>query len=127
MKKIKVGVIGSGGIARSGHLPNYRKIENVEIVAGADINLETAKKASEEFAVPHSFANYEELLGIDEIDAVSICTPNAFHASASISALEAGGPSYILFFLGRSLRVSDLFCIQFFNLLYRSLLASLVS
>ena len=90
MKKIKVGIIGSGGIARSAHLPNYRKIENVEIVAVADINLETAKKASEEFAVPHSFANYEELLGIDEIDAVSICTPNAFHASASISALEAG-------------------------------------
>ena len=70
MKKIKVGVIGSGGIARSAHLPNYRKIENVEIIAVADINLEAAKKASEEFAVPHSFANYEELLGIDEIDAV---------------------------------------------------------
>ena len=90
MENIKVGIIGSGGIARTAHMPNYQKIKQVEIVAVADINPETAQKAAQEFSVPHTFTDYEELLKINEIDAVSVCTPNAFHAAPSIAALQAG-------------------------------------
>ena len=90
MEKISIGIIGSGGIARGAHLPNYQKMDQVDILAVADINLETAKKAGEDYDVPHIFTDYEELLKIEEIDAVSICTPNAFHASPSIAALQMG-------------------------------------
>ena len=58
-KKISIGVIGSGGIARGAHLPNYQKMDQVDILAVADINLETAKKAGEEYDVPHIFTDYE--------------------------------------------------------------------
>jgi predicted dehydrogenase len=44
MKKLRVGVIGTGDIAKVAHLPNYKKIEDVELAACADIDLTAAKK-----------------------------------------------------------------------------------
>ena len=44
MEKISIGIIGSGGIARGAHLPNYQKMDQVDILAVADINVETATR-----------------------------------------------------------------------------------
>ena len=40
--------------------------------------------------IPHVFSDYEELAAMDELDAVSVCTPNNFHAGPTIAALNAG-------------------------------------
>ena len=90
MKTIKVGIIGAGGIARSAHIPSYQKLEDVSVVAVADVIEATAKEAAEKYKIPNVLTNYEDLLKIEEIDAVSVCTPNAFHAAPSIAAMEAG-------------------------------------
>ena len=90
MKEIKVGIIGAGGIARGAHIPSYQKLANVSVVAVADVKEGTATEAAEKFNIPHVFTNYEELLKMGELDAVSVCTPNAFHAAPSIAAMEAG-------------------------------------
>ena len=37
MKKLKIAVIGCGGIAKNAHFPAYLKMDDVEIVAGADL------------------------------------------------------------------------------------------
>lgn len=91
MNRLKIGIIGSGGIAQSCHMPAYASIpERCEMFAVADVNLDTAKAAAEKFAVPHVFTDYRELLALDEIDAVSVATPNAFHMQPTVDALRAG-------------------------------------
>jgi predicted dehydrogenase len=90
--KLGIGIIGSGGIARTAHMPGYRACEKVgaRILAVSDINPETARRAADEFDVPHIFTDYRELLERDDIDAVSICTPNYLHMQPTVDALEAG-------------------------------------
>ncbi len=87
---VKVGIIGTGGIARGAHLPAYQKVPNVEIVAVSDVVEEATQSAAAQFNVPHVFTDFQKMLEMDEIDAVSVCTPNFMHAKASIAALEAG-------------------------------------
>lgn len=89
MTKLKMGIIGVGGIARSRHIPAYLNIkEKVELIAVQDVNHEKAKQIANELEIPNVFNNYYELFKV--VDAVTICTPNKFHAEISIAALEAG-------------------------------------
>ena len=88
-RKIKIGIIGAGGIAQYAHIPTYKKAENVEITSIADTNAEKLKYASQKFDIPKTFTNWEDMLN-EDIDAVSICTPNIFHSIQSIKAMEAG-------------------------------------
>jgi predicted dehydrogenase len=87
---IKVGVIGCGRIANGVHLPNYARIGDVEIAALCDIDEKALGKAAEKYGVTNTFTSAEELLQAADVDAVSICTPNASHAPISIAALRAG-------------------------------------
>jgi predicted dehydrogenase len=90
--ELGIGIIGSGGIARGAHLPGYKAAESmgVRVVACADVNEETAKQTAEQFGVPHVYTDYRELLARDDIQAVSVCTPNYLHKQPTIDALEAG-------------------------------------
>jgi len=90
MRKVRVGIIGSGGIAQACHMPGYQELADVEIHAVADINPETARRAAEQFSVPHVFSDYRDLVAMREVEAVSVCTPNAFHKGPTIAALRAG-------------------------------------
>ena len=91
-KALKVGLIGLGGIARWAHMPAYKKMNNVEIVAICDIlpeKIESFKKQFEFDAVP-SFTDYNELLALDGLDFVDICTPNYLHSTIAVKALDRG-------------------------------------
>lgn len=89
MKKLRVGVIGCGSIARHRHLPEYAANPNVELVAVCDNNAERAMEIGEKYGVP-SYTSFVELLRNAEVDAVSVCTPNYLHAPISNAALLAG-------------------------------------
>ncbi len=89
MAKLKVGVVGAGSIAKHRHLAEYAANENVEIVAICDINEERAKEMAKKFGAAQTFTDYKDLVNQD-LDAVSVCTPNYLHAPVSIAALEAG-------------------------------------
>lgn len=90
-KKLKIGIIGSGGIAVSCHMPGYASMpELCEMVAVCDIAKESAEAAAKKFDVAKVMTDYKELLSDPEIDAVSIATPNAFHKQPTIDALRAG-------------------------------------
>lgn len=89
MNKLKVGVIGCGSIARYRHLAEYQAHENVEIIAVCDVVQERALEMAEKFGAA-AYTDYQELLKNDEVEAVSICTPNALHAPMSITALQSG-------------------------------------
>ena len=93
-KKLKVGVIGTGIIGKS-HVRGYAGMsDDVEIVAVADLDEAEAKRVAEEHDIPNAFADYEELLKMDEIDSVDVCLPNFLHAPVTIAALKAGKNVY---------------------------------
>jgi predicted dehydrogenase len=91
MKTIGIGIIGSGGIAQGAHLPAYKALadDSVRVIAVADVRRETAEQAAQKFEVPHVYEDYREMLRRDDIDAVSVCTPNFMHKQPTIDALEA--------------------------------------
>ncbi|AOV08642.1 dehydrogenase [Sporosarcina ureilytica] len=86
---LKVAVIGCGSIAKNRHLGEFDHNPNVEIVAVCDIVEERVQEVAEQYGVK-AYTNYEDVLKIEEIDAVSVCLPNYLHAPVSIAALEAG-------------------------------------
>jgi len=91
LKRLGIGIIGSGGIAQACHMPGYASIpDKCEMLAVADIDPGTAQRAAEKFGVKSVFCDYRELLAMPEIDAVSIATPNAFHLQPALDAFAAG-------------------------------------
>jgi len=93
-KKMRIGIIGCGGIARS-HMKVYLKQPDVEIVAGVDIVPGRAKEFMEKFGlegVKTHYTTHQEMLADKSLnlDAVSICTYNRQHAQPTIDALRAG-------------------------------------
>ena len=89
--EIGIGIVGAGGIARGGHIPGYLSMpDRCRIVAIADIEIERARELAAQFDIPHVFDNHEDLLSVDEIDAVSVCTHPDTHAPVTIAALESG-------------------------------------
>ena len=90
MDKIKVGVIGLGGVAQLVHLPNLNKLPNVEISAVAEVNRNRLHTISDKFKIDHRFSNYKDLLEKSEVDAVIIATPTNTHKDIAIDCLQAG-------------------------------------
>ncbi|MCG3196147.1 MAG: Myo-inositol 2-dehydrogenase [bacterium] len=88
-KKLKVGVIGVGGIART-HYPGWLESPHTEIVALADIRADNLKKQGAELGVSKLYSKGEDLIADKEIDIVDICTPNMYHTPLTVAALEAG-------------------------------------
>lgn len=89
MKKLRVGVVGCGSIAKYRHLPEYHVNQNVELVALCDIVQERAELASEQYG-GKVYTDYKEMIDREELDIVSVCTPNYLHAPVSIYASKAG-------------------------------------
>lgn len=89
MKTVKVGLIGSGGIGNY-HIQYLKKLQDVEVIATCDMNESVARATAERHGIKHVFTNYRDLLKLKEIDAVSVCTPNAMHVGPTIDSLKAG-------------------------------------
>jgi len=89
MEKIKVGIIGTGSISHL-HMAGYTALKNVEVVACCDINKERASVFAKRYDVGHVFTDYNEMLKLQNLDAVSVCTWNNGHAPITIAALKAG-------------------------------------
>ncbi|CAM2863082.1 Gfo/Idh/MocA family oxidoreductase [Paenibacillus sediminis] len=94
MRKVKVGVIGTGVIS-SVYLKNLTSIFGniVEVRAVADLVPELARKRAEEFQIPGVYTP-DELLADPEIEIVLNLTSPAAHASVNLKALHAGKHVY---------------------------------
>ncbi len=84
---IRVGIIGTGGIARS-HAEGYKQA-GAEIVACTDVNAEAAEKFAADYGGA-IYGDYRSLLEQGGVEAVSICTPPVAHAEAAIYTLGRG-------------------------------------
>ncbi|WP_335872593.1 Gfo/Idh/MocA family protein [Bacillus sp. 2205SS5-2] len=89
MTKLRMGIIGVGGIAQARHIPTFMQLsENVSIEAISDINTLTAQAVAEKFSISKVYSDYVDVFA--HVDVVTICTPNKFHAEIAIAALKAG-------------------------------------
>ena len=86
---LRVGVIGCGSIAKQRHGYEYFHNSAVEIRGFYDLIPERAQALVNLYG-GKVYAGVDELLADPEIDAVSVCMANAFHAEISIKALKAG-------------------------------------
>ena len=87
--KINWGVIGCGGIAFRRTIPGLVLSENSNLVAVMDTNFDAAKTVQKEFNAKYAFDNVEDLLAVDEIDAVYIATPVFCHKDQVMKAATA--------------------------------------
>jgi predicted dehydrogenase len=89
MTKLRMGIIGVGGIAQSRHIPAFLQLKDkVTITAVQDLNIDRAREVAAISGIENVCADYKDMF--DKVDAVTICTPNKFHAEIAIAALEAG-------------------------------------
>lgn len=96
-KKLKIGIIGCGGIANGKHMPSLAKLaDKVEMVAFCDVFEEKAAAAKKKYGTEDakiyfgSETAYKEMLKDKSIDVIHVCTPNRSHSFITIDALEAG-------------------------------------
>ncbi len=92
-RKLKIGIIGTGWIADA-HIVEYKKMPDVEIVAGADLVPGKAEAFFKKHEVEgvRCYPDHKSMLDAEELDAVSVCTYNRTHAECTIYALEKGVP-----------------------------------
>jgi len=91
-EKIRVGIIGCGGIGIGKHLPSLANLPDVEVVAFCDLEKQKAEDAKKQFGTPNAkvYTNYKQLLKDESIQTVHVCTPNRSHSFITIDALHAG-------------------------------------
>jgi predicted dehydrogenase len=106
MKKIKVGVIGSGFIADH-HCYSYSLLSNVEIIGIASNNKEEAINLMKKYNIVNNYyGDYQNLLKL-ECDAISACIPNNLHKEVTCDILNSGKHALVEKPLARNVREAN--------------------
>lgn len=93
MSKLKIGIVGCGGIANQKHFPSLKACEDqCEITALCDIIVERAEKARAEHGTENArvYTDYHQLVLDAQVDVVHVLTPNVSHSPITVAAFEAG-------------------------------------
>ena len=93
MEKLKIGIIGCGGIANNKHFPSLQsQSDKCEMVAFCDLIEERAITACEKYGAEGAkcYTDYRELLADPAIDVVHVLTPNVAHCPITVDAFAAG-------------------------------------
>ncbi len=90
MNKVRIGVAGANGAFGSKHLDALSQIDTVEIVAAMATTLEKANGVADQYSIPNRFDNYDDMLGLADLDAVILATPTQIHAEQCLKAMAAG-------------------------------------
>ena len=89
MSKLRVGIIGLGGIARA-HGDAVAALDNVEVIAVADLFEDKRQQFMERYDVPKGYVSHIELLQDKEIDAVAITLGHQLHHKLTVDSCNAG-------------------------------------
>ncbi|MGB9678424.1 MAG: Gfo/Idh/MocA family protein [Thermoanaerobacteraceae bacterium] len=88
MSKLRYACVGAGSVADYKHLNGYSKLkDDVEIIAVCDPDIKAAELLAEKYNIQNIYKDYNELFEKEELDLVSVCTPNYLHAPISIRAM----------------------------------------
>jgi predicted dehydrogenase len=87
--RVRVGQIGVGHNGGA-FVRAYTAAEAAELVAICDLDEGRAREHAARFGVPHVYTDYREMLAREELDLVSVHTPDHLHVEPAVAALEAG-------------------------------------
>lgn len=87
MNKVRVGIVGSGFIAKI-HASAINAIDNAELAAVCNRNVESARALADVYGCK-VYADYDQMLADPEIDAIAVCLPSGLHAEYTIRAAKA--------------------------------------
>lgn len=90
MEKVKVGIVGLGGIAQVIHLPILSRLPDVEIFAVCDLDKSKAQYVAEKYGVKRYYTRVTDMLQQGELQAVDVCTTTSTHCEVALVAVEAG-------------------------------------
>jgi predicted dehydrogenase len=88
MKRLRVGVIGLG--VGAVHVQNFQACSNADVVAAADLDPNRLKNVGNANDVPNRYTDAIKMIRRENLDVVSIATPNKFHKPLTLAALKAG-------------------------------------
>jgi predicted dehydrogenase len=86
--EVRVGIIGSGNMGAT-HAASYSRDGRARVTATTDVNGASAQALAESCGA-QAYADVETMLAESKLDAISICTPPAFHCQQAVAALKAG-------------------------------------
>ncbi len=89
MSKIRVALVGTGAFGIK-HLDALKNISDAEVTCVVSRELENVKDVAEKYNVPHYTTDFDEMLAMDDVDAVILCTPTQMHAEQTLQCLKAG-------------------------------------
>lgn len=87
---IRIGVVGAGDTTVNGHIPRFRAIDGVEVVAVANRTIESGRRVADSLGIPKVYASWTDLLDDPTIGAVCVGTWPYMHRSIVLTALERG-------------------------------------
>lgn len=88
MKRVNVGVIGVGAMGHN-HVRVYSRLKNANLMAVSDLMKGTLAEVSKKYQTV-GFVDYDNILKMPEIEAVSVCVPTTYHHSVVMGAIEQG-------------------------------------
>jgi predicted dehydrogenase len=88
-RTIGIGIVGAG-FARTTQIPGFRDCMGARVVAIASKRRERAESVAREFGIENVARDWQELIGREDVDLVSIVTPPATHMEITLAALEHG-------------------------------------
>lgn len=95
MNQIRWGIIGCGDVTEVKSGPAFNKVDHSTLVAVMRRDADNAKDYAARHGVPKWYSNANDLINDEEINAIYIATPPAFHEEYAIAAINAGKPVYI--------------------------------
>jgi len=90
MKRVKLALIGCGGIAQLVHIPSIKKLKNAELVAVCDLYEDVAREVAKKYGIDKWYTDYYEMFEREEIDAVINTTWHSAHAKVTIDSANEG-------------------------------------
>lgn len=90
MSKLKIGIIGAGGIADRRSIPGMMLSDRISVVAVMDSNMETCEKVRKKYGIANAYSTHETLLKDPDVEAVYIASPVFCHYDQVIAAADAG-------------------------------------
>jgi len=87
---MRAGIIGAGAEAKEVQLPTFKSMQELELLAVADIDEKSAKSVAKKFDIPEVYIDYHDLLNNKNIDMVSICVPFYLHKKIAVDCAKAG-------------------------------------
>lgn len=90
MGNIKIGSVGLGRLGLR-HAENIAlKVMGAELTALCDKDTVKLNSTADRLGVKHRFESFEEMAAMEDLDAVLIASPSAFHPEQIIKALNEG-------------------------------------